>query len=237
MLFAPAQRSDQTEILDNPDCNLQDLKDNLEDIAKFNSFLRTRNAILKYIKAIIAIKGLTGKVKILDLCCGSADIPVFITDWARKAKKDIEILAVDISKDIISVACQEITEYPEIKAETGDAFNLSYGENSFQIVICSQAFHHFSNEDCIRLLKVMYGLCSDGIVINDLRRAWVNYYGAVFLSRAWNLNYMSRNDAPISVLRAFTKEEFSELGKAAGIPGIKCYSYFTHSLQLVAIKQ
>jgi ubiquinone/menaquinone biosynthesis C-methylase UbiE len=236
MIFAPAQRSDQKEILDDFDCDLKELKDNLEDIAKFNSFLGTRDAILKHIKLIIAIKKPAGKVKILDLCCGSADIPVFIADWARKEKIEVELLAVDIGEDIIKVACQEIIDYPEIKAVTGDAFNLPYEENSFNIVICSQAFHHFKDEDCKRLLKVMYKLCSDGIVVNDLRRAWVNYFGAKFLSVVWNLNYMSRNDAPISVLRAFTREEFTELGKAAGIPGIKCYSYFTHSLQLVAIK-
>lgn len=236
MIFAPAQRSDKTEILDNPDCELNVLKENLKDIAKFNSFLRTRNAVLKYIRLIIQLKKLTGKIKILDLCCGSADIPVFITDWARKEKIEIEILAIDISEEIIKIAREEVINYPEIKALTGDAFNLPYNENCFNIVICSQAFHHFNDEDCKKLLKVMYKLCNDGVVVNDLRRAWFNYFGAKILGGIWNLNYMSRNDAPISVLRAFTKEEFTELGKAVGIPEIKCYSYFTHSLQLVALK-
>lgn len=236
LFLAPSERSNQKEILDELDCDIQTLKDNLKDIAKFNSLLGTRNAILSYIKIIIEVKKLSGKIRILDLCCGSADIPIYIIDWARKYNKDIEIIAIDIDKNIIEVAKEESKNYPEILCKVGDAFDLEYDSNYFNIVICSQAFHHFSDENCINLLKVMDNLSNDGFIVNDLRRAWINYIGAFLISRIGNMNYMSKNDAPISVLRAFTKKEFLELAKKADIKNTNCYSFFTHSLQLVSVK-
>ncbi|MBC7474155.1 MAG: methyltransferase domain-containing protein [Candidatus Sericytochromatia bacterium] len=236
MIFAPSQRSNKLEMLDTIDCKPEHLKLNLREIAKFNSVLKTRDAILSYVKLIIEINKLSGQIKILDLCAGSADIPVFIIDWARKNNIDVKITAIDIGEDIIRIAKEETVDYPEIESLAADAFNLPYSENSFNIVICSQAFHHFKDEDCIRLLKIMYQLCSNGIIVNDLRRAWINYLGAMTLTRLWNFSEMGLNDAPLSVLRAFTKEEFLELGKKAEIPNIKCHSFFTHSLQLVAYK-
>lgn len=235
-LVAPSERSDKLELLDTLDCDIPSLRDNLRDIAKFNSFMRTRDAVLSYIKMIITTKRLKGQISILDLCAGSADIPVYIIDWGRKNSIDIKLTALDISKDIIFVAKEETKNYPEIDCVIGDVFNLPYENDSFNIVICSQAFHHFNNENCIKVLKIMYSLCSDGIVVNDLRRAWINYFGAILLTKIWNLNYMSINDAPLSILRAFTKDEFAMLGKKSEIPSVKCHSFFIHSLQLVALK-
>lgn len=236
MLFAPDKRSDKKEILDDFDCDLPTLRNNLLDIATFNYLLKTRDAILAYVKMIIATKNLSGEIKILDLCAGSADISIHIIDWARNKNKNITIDAVDINNNIIEVAKQETKNYPEINSLVLDAFNLPYESGHFDIIICSQAFHHFNDDDCIRLLKITYDLCSQGIIINDLRRAWVNYLGAYFISRVLDMNYMSKNDAPLSVLRAFTKKELIDLAKKSGIENINCYSYFTHSLQLVCIK-
>lgn len=233
---APSQRSDKKEILDDFDCDVKALKENLRDIAIFNSLLKTRDAILFYIKIIIGLNKINGKIRILDLCAGSADIATYIIDWARKNNKDIEVTAADISKEIIEVAKEETKNYPEIKCETADAFNLNYDKDYFNIIICSQAFHHFSDEDCIKLLKIMNEFSINGFIVNDLRRAWINYAGAFLISRVLNMNYMSKHDAQLSILRSFTKNEFLELGKKAGIKNIKCYSFFLHSIQLVNIK-
>lgn len=237
IVFAgPDKRSDKKEILDDFDCDIPTLKENLKDIATFNSLLKTRDAILAYIKMIIEVKALKGKIKILDLCAGSADIAVHIIDWARNNDKNIEVTAIDIGEDIITVAKEETKDYPEIICQTGDAFNLPFENESFDIVICSQAFHHFSDDSCIKLLKIMYKLCSSGLIVNDLRRAWLNYAGAFIISRVFKMHYMSKNDAPLSVLRAFKKQDLINFSEIAGIKKSHCYSYFTHSLQLVSLK-
>lgn len=236
IFFGPKKRSDKKEILDDFVCDIPTLKTNLLDIATFNSLLKTRDAILSYVKMIIETKNLTGTINILDLCTGSADISMYIIDWARKNNKTIKIEAIDIDKNIIEVAKDVTQNYPEITPRVLDAFDLPYQKESFHIIICSQAFHHFSDQDCIKVLKIIYDLCSEAIIINDLRRAWLNYFGAYLISRVFNMDYMSKNDAPLSVLRSFTKEELIELANKAGIKNINCYSYFTHSLQLVCTK-
>ena len=78
------------EILDDFVCDIPTLKINLLDIATFNSLLKTRDAILSYVKMIIETKNLRGTINILDLCTGSADISMYIIDWARKNNKTIK---------------------------------------------------------------------------------------------------------------------------------------------------
>ncbi len=230
------KRSDKKEILDDFDCDFPSLKANLLDIAMFNYLLKTRDAILAYVKMVIETKKLTGEIKILDLCAGSADISIHIINWARKNNKNIKIDAIDIVENIIKVAKDETKSYPEITPLVLDAFNLPYEKESFDIIICSQAFHHFTDENCIRLLRITYNLCSHVVIINDLKRAWINYWGAYLLSYSLNMGYMTKNDAPLSVLRGFTKKELIDLAEKAELENINCYSYFTHSLQLVCLK-
>ncbi|MBO9571645.1 MAG: SAM-dependent methyltransferase, partial [Chitinophagaceae bacterium] len=60
-----------------------------------------------------------------------------------------------------------------------------------------------------------------GFFINDLQRHPVAFHSIKWLTRMFSKSYLVRNDAPISVMRGFTRKEWEILlGKA----GIKNYS-------------
>jgi hypothetical protein len=56
-----------------------------------------------------------------------------------------------------------------------------------------------------------------GIVINDIHRHWLAYYSIKLLTRLFSKSAMVKFDAPLSVLRAFSRQELSDILHQAGI--------------------
>jgi hypothetical protein len=58
-----------------------------------------------------------------------------------------------------------------------------------------------------------------GWFINDLHRHRLPFYFIKYVTRLLRLNFMVRHDAPVSVARAFTSDEWKKILSGAGIPG------------------
>jgi hypothetical protein len=54
------------------------------------------------------------------------------------------------------------------------------------------------------------------IIINDIHRHPLAYYSIKWLTYFFSRSYLVKNDAPLSVLRAFRRSELKNLFKAAG---------------------
>ena len=56
-----------------------------------------------------------------------------------------------------------------------------------------------------------------GFFINDLHRNTLAYYSIRILTRWFSKSYLVKNDAPLSVLRGFKKNEWEAIMQQAGI--------------------
>ena len=56
------------------------------------------------------------------------------------------------------------------------------------------------------------------------------------LTRLLTKNRLTRYDAPVSVMNAFTPSEMSEMAKEAGVKQFKVYRHFPYRIGLVGIK-
>jgi hypothetical protein len=63
----------------------------------------------------------------------------------------------------------------------------------------------------------MYASANKGIIITDLHRHRLLYYGVIFITRVLTRNKMVRFDGPLSVRRGFKKRELLTLLKNAQI--------------------
>lgn len=96
-------------------------------------------------------RGPEGPVRILDLGCGPGSLVPEITKNA-----EIDYVGVDVSASMISRAK---ARYPELEFSIGDAENLLFDDESFDVVICSGMLHHFPSVERVlievkRVLKV-----------------------------------------------------------------------------------
>jgi len=152
---------------------------------------------------------------ILDLATGSGDIPEVIAKWARARNLAVQIDAVERQPATLAIARRRCAAHPEIRFHAGDIRDFGAGE-SWDIVICSLALHHFSEADAIAILRHVHTLAHRFALISDLRRCALGTLGVDLLTAVWMREPMTRNDARASVRRAFSFAELAALARRAG---------------------
>jgi len=191
--------------MDDPVDSLAELEANLRDIALANRFLGGISPVARIIERV-------GAKSVLDVGCGAADVPRAILTSARRRGHDLEITCLDRSEQMLAIASRDAGGMSFLR---GDATALPFADASFDVATCCLALHHFVREDAIRALRELRRVSRLTAVVCDLRRSALAYAGARALS-LFTSNRLTRHDAPISVLRAYTPQEALTLARAAG---------------------
>lgn len=154
---------------------------------------------------------------LLDVGCGAADIPLALAREARKRGRDLQITCVDSSPLVLAIARKRSND-PALHFAQSDGTSLPFEDRSFDVVMCNLTLHHCEPPVAIALLKEMRRVARQGCLVTDLQRSRVVWLGAKILAAMATRNRLSRHDAPLSVLRAYTPAEALGLARAAGWP-------------------
>ena len=198
------------------------LVENFRDISRINSYFGGVAVIRRLLERVLVERakedpGRRAPLRLLDIATGAADIPLAISRWALQRGIEIEIVATDYSEEILAIARSTVANVPAITLELADARSLPYGNGSFDIVTCSLALHHFSDEEAIKVLGEMRRVAGMAFIVNDLRRSLFGYLAARAYGLLFTRSPLTRNDGPLSVLRAFTPAELARLVESADI--------------------
>lgn len=224
--LGPWPRSVAFELMDGPGLDLDDLSANLRDIRRVNRFFGGTATVLRHLPSLVADIPAGQPITILDLATGSADIPVALSHWARRNRRTMTITASDSSPEMLLLARRHIGDRRNILPAQHDARAVSEPDASYDIVLCSLALHHFSPDEAVRVLREMRRLSRVGFIVNDLRRSRRGYAVTWLASHLTTRNRLTRHDAPLSIRRAYTREELvGLLGKA----GIRAATVRTHA--------
>ena len=77
--------------------------------------------------------------KVLDLGCGTG----VILKGISSINSDVELFGLDLSENMIAKATQRLGTTATLSV--GDAENLPYADNTFDLVCCVESFHHYPN--------------------------------------------------------------------------------------------
>ena len=212
------------ELMDRPQRVTRELERDLANLRSFNRWFGSHRLIRHFLRLWLRPNG---KARVLDIATGSGDIPRLIVDHARRQNVSVQIDAIDQQESTIEIARGLSAAYPEINFYCADLFewNLSPGlkldglkPSSFpyDMVLCSLALHHFSNDDAVRVLQKIRDLSTARILVADLRRArWLSC-AVYFVTATMYRDEMTRTDARLSVARAFSFLEMRNLAERAG---------------------
>jgi ubiquinone/menaquinone biosynthesis C-methylase UbiE len=153
--------------------------------------------------------------RVLDLCTGGGDLPREMVRWARARGITARIDAVDANEATLEIAKRQSEEFPEIHFVRGDALRYEPGE-TFDLVHCSLALHHFSNEDAVRLLQRCSELSTRWVLVSDLERHPLTTAAVYLLTALVYRDPMAVHDGRLSIRRAFSWAEMRELAETAG---------------------
>jgi ubiquinone/menaquinone biosynthesis C-methylase UbiE len=221
---------DVGEHLDLAGHDARELRQSLSQIDDINHFLGGRRSLLHHLAAMLPRD--TG-ARILDVGTGSGDLPRVIARWARKTDRSVRVHATDTHPQILEIARERSTDYPELTFQQADALNLPFTDGTFDCALLSLTLHHFEDEQQVRVLRELHRVSTRGIIVSELERNWPNYVGAKLLAATiWRTNRLTRHDGPISVLRAFTRAELIAIAKSARLPEPRVFRHFFFRLVL-----
>ncbi|MEO5673230.1 MAG: methyltransferase domain-containing protein [Chitinophagales bacterium] len=206
------QRHPGPELMDRQDLSKEDLFVNYRELHQINKRLGGYQITQKGLSRLIVDKDRT--YTILDIGCGGGDMVNEMMLWGRKNNLELHLTGLDLSKTAIDYAAKN---HPQLNWIHANAFDHLNSGAQYDVIMCTLLIHHFTEEKIIELLKLMQKSCLTGIVINDLQRHPLAYYSIRVLTELLSKSYLVRNDAPISVLRGFKKQEWKQMMEKAGI--------------------
>jgi len=208
------------EFIDRTNNNPDLLRDDLKNLRDINRYFGGLSAIRREVVPLLAALPSQREVRILDMATGSADHPLAIAGLAEQMNRSVTICAVDKNPQILEIARQRTAGFDNIKIEKHDILAVPYADQSFDVVLASLVIHHLSRTDAVLLLREMKRLSRMLCIVNDLNRSWPAYGLAWLFAHISTRNPLSRNDAPVSVLRAFRPEELRAMAADAGLANI-----------------
>lgn len=211
-----ATRSNQEELMDDLSSGGQEMDQTLHELDVINKLLGGNAVTLKGIDRLIAKNPDKKFWRIIDLGCGSGVMLKKVADHLRKRSVQFELIGIDANAYIIEYAQQKTTNYPEISYRSLNIFSQDFNELKGDVFISTLFTHHFTESQLVDFFRKISNQAEVGIVINDIHRHWFAYYSIKWLTRFFSRSKMVKNDACLSVLRAFNKAELQQIATTCG---------------------
>jgi 2-polyprenyl-3-methyl-5-hydroxy-6-metoxy-1,4-benzoquinol methylase len=204
-------RSYQSELLDRPDIPFEDIQRNMQELNFINTWLGGHAITKSGVRALIKTKQ---QVTICEIGCGGGDNLAAIKKWCEKRKIPVAFIGIDINPHCIEIAAKRSLSNIQLIAADYKDVEL---ETQPDIIFSSLFCHHFSDREMVKQLQWMKTNSRLGFFINDLHRHKAAYYSIKVLTTLFSKSYLVKHDAPLSVARGFTKEEWLQFFSIAGI--------------------
>jgi 2-polyprenyl-3-methyl-5-hydroxy-6-metoxy-1,4-benzoquinol methylase len=212
-----SRRSNDLEIMDDLHSSGEIIDVTLKELETINKWLGGNHVTVDGVKKLLdRFNDKASRVMIADLGCGSGDILRLLESSLSNKNLQLEFLGIDANPNIVKYAVEH-TDRKNIFFETGNIFSDEFRRKKFDIVIATLFFHHFSDQELISFFANLKERVRMGIVINDIHRHWFAYYSIKWLTGWFSKSMMVKNDAPLSVMRAFKREELENILRKAGI--------------------
>jgi 2-polyprenyl-3-methyl-5-hydroxy-6-metoxy-1,4-benzoquinol methylase len=210
-------RSPQIEIMDDLNCSGEVVNQTLRELETINTLLGGNHVTINGIKQLLKNRISTKPLVIGDLGCGGGDILKLIDQWSKRKNISLSLIGIDANPNIIDFAKKNSVDFPNIQYEAVDIFSDAFRKKEFDIVIGTLFFHHFDKTQLVEFFRQVKTQVRVGVVINDIHRHWFAFHSIRLLTKIFSRSAMVKFDAPLSVLRAFKKNELVEILEMAGI--------------------
>ncbi|MCR9181595.1 MAG: methyltransferase domain-containing protein [Flavobacteriaceae bacterium] len=205
-----AQRTNLSELMDNPNVEKQALLKAYKDINHVNTFLGGNNITLDGILNLEKYTHSKTPLRITDIGCGDGETLKKCAQYAQKNHKNWKLAGVDINSNTILLAKKNTVSFPQISFIEADVFSEAFAEVETDIFVFSLTLHHFKDNEIMTILEKAIRQAKVGVVINDLRRSNIAYRLFQLYSFLFFKSAIAKHDGLVSILRGFKKHELKQ---------------------------
>ena len=215
------QRIVARELMDEPGVDARDLAESFDDIERVNRLFGGTRPVLDAIFE-------RPTTRVLDVGCGSADIPRALLAEARRRGRPLAIVGLDSSDVVLDIARERARRDVDLEFVRADGGALPFADASFDVATCNLALHHFEPAAAVDLLRELRRVSRLTPVVCDLTRSPIAVLAARFFARFIATSRLSKHDGPLSARRAYTPGEALDLATRAGWrqPAVKRTPFF-----------
>jgi len=216
-----SQRATALELMDDVSITDRRLETALDELRLVSRWLGGASVSLGAFETVLPPHT---PARVLDVGTGGADFPADLVRWAERHQRDVQVEGLDFNPVTLALADAHLdrvltpAQRARITLTPGDALALPYPDDTFDVAHAALFLHHFAGESAVQVLAEM-GRVARVVIVNDLHRHALAYTGIRTLA-LMSQSAMFRHDGPLSVLRAFRRDELTALAKAAGLDGV-----------------
>jgi 2-polyprenyl-3-methyl-5-hydroxy-6-metoxy-1,4-benzoquinol methylase len=204
-----SKRSYETELMDDFDSSGEVVDQTLRELETINKLLGGNYVTISGLNKLV--DNSHKELVIADLGCGGGDMLKLVAKWGRKRNLKLRLIGIDANPNIVAFAQENCKSFPEISFIAINIFDQGFIQLEFDVIIATLFTHHFTEDELTTILKTANKQCRLGIVINDIHRHWFAYHSIKLLTQLFSKSEMVKNDAAVSVMRSFTKQDIENI--------------------------
>jgi len=214
-------RSTEDELLDIG-VSEAEARRSLADLRFVNRWLGGRRGLLEAARPHLPPGG-----RLLDVGCGSADIPAWVV---ASVGGNTRAFGVDVKRLHLRDSA------PGVRVVVGDARALPFAPGSFDVVTATHFLHPFDADELGDVLRGLLRLARRAVVVGDLHRHLVPHLFGQLFFRAFFESPVSVQDGLASIRRGFRPRELRSALEAAGAESVTVRRRFPYRLVAVAAR-
>jgi ubiquinone/menaquinone biosynthesis C-methylase UbiE len=155
------------------------------------------------------------EMHILEVASGRADVLQSAAKALMRRGTKLTLTLLDRSAQHLPTDGDWDRELPPPALVHGDALRIPLPDESVDVVSCCLFLHHLDEHQAALFFREALRVARVAVVVNDLERERTNYVLAR-LCALFDTSRISRHDGPVSVRRAYTREELKRLIENTG---------------------
>lgn len=212
-----AVRSHQTELMDTEPVGFEEFRDCLRDLATVNVLTLAHRPTLRWLARATADLRPGDRVTLVDVGFGYGDMLRAIHRFCVGRGFVPELTGIDLNPWSAASARDATPDGMAIDYRTGDVFAFA-PERPVRFVVSSLFTHHLSDEQAVAFIRWMERTAGGGWFVNDLHRHALPFHGFRLLARLARWHRFVQHDGPVSIARAFRRDDWERIVAASGVP-------------------
>ena len=213
-----------TELLDDPRSDPVLVGRELRDIARLNALFGGTRAVVRELEPFFERgkrdrgNGKRETWTLLDVGTGLGDIPRAAAAAAWRHGITLRLVGIELSRTAARLA-----RAGGLATVVADGSALPLAPRAVDVVVASQVLHHLPRPVAVHWIATLDRIARRAVVLADLRRSRVAMAGVWAASVGLAMSGVTRHDAVVSLKRGYTKTEFDEMLRQAGVRTVARY--------------